>query len=142
MTDLTDASIQVRISRKTLATLAMWFHEHGDTPRSLSALARNSMEILREFVVRKEFVPQVTSTLEATKALERIGLGNLSVTRGGERLEGKYLKQMQIDDGILDLLPSSDNPFQQIKKFPARHSARFRIIHTRSKRRVKHININ
>ena len=115
MTDLTDASIQVRISRKTLATLAAWFYSKGDSPRSLSELARNSMEILKEFIVQNNFVPQVESTLEATKAFEKLGIYNLSVTRDKRRTENKYLKQMQIDEGAFDPFPSLESEEEVVK---------------------------
>jgi len=99
MTDLTDASIQIRISRKTLATLAIWFHENKDMPRSISELGRTSMEILKDFIVKQGFVPQVTSTLKATQTLNKLGLGKLSISSAGRSGTSKYLKQMQIDEG-------------------------------------------
>ena len=112
MTDLTDASIQVRISRKTLATLAMWFVEHGDTPQSLSKLAMFSMEVLKDYIVKKGFVPPFTSSLEATKALESIGLGNLTVKgRKPSHGKSKYLEQMQIDEDAFEIFPSNIRPF-------------------------------
>ena len=116
MNNLTDASIQVRVSRKTLATLAMWFVEHGDTPQSLSKLAMFSMEILKDYIVEKGFVPEFTSTLEATKALESIGLGNLTI-KGRKPNHGgsKYLKQLQADEGASEILPSSTQHFKMMR---------------------------
>ena len=116
MTDLTDASIQVRISRKTLATLAMWFVEHGDTPSSLSKLAMFSMEVLKDYIVEKGFVPAFTSTLEATKALESIGLGNLTIKgRKPNHGKSKYLEQMQIDEGVAEISPLNTKPFKMMR---------------------------
>jgi len=123
MTDLTDASIQVRISRKTLATLAMWFVEHGDTPQSLSKLAMFSMEVLKDYIVKKGFVPAFTSSLEATKALESIGLGNLTVKgRKPSHGKSKYLEGKQetkvsdFDSELSDAVKAIQDKDEEVKK--------------------------
>ena len=112
MTDLTDASIQIRISRKTLATLAIWFFDNKEPPRSISELGRNSMEILKDFIVKQGLVPQVTSTLKATQALEKLGLTKLSIASGGRSGTSKYLKQMQMDEGAFAPFDDED-PFKR-----------------------------
>jgi len=102
--DLNDASIQVRMSRKTLAMLAMWFYDQGDKPRSLSELARNSMEILKDLLLEKKLIVSINETSEATRALEAIGLGNL-VIRSKGRGSGlqKYMRQLEMDESVTHL---------------------------------------
>ena len=110
--DLNDASIQVRMSRKTLAMLAMWFCENGDRPRSLGELARNSMEVLKDLLLEKKLIVPIRETAEATRALEAIGLGNL-VIRSKNRGSGlrNYLKQIETDQ----LTNTLGDPFGPVK---------------------------
>lgn len=107
--DLADASIQVRVSRKTLATLAMYFHSRGDPARTKSELVRMALEGLKELLIRDKLVEEVLDSEEATNALENAGLGRLSVG-----MDRTYLRQLQSEVGVGEV--SSHDPFVGIKK--------------------------
>lgn len=92
MKDLADASIQIRISRKTLATIAMYFYNARDLPRTKSELGRMALEAFKSLLVHNGLVDEITDSTEATHALERAGFGGLSI---GGRGEETYMKQLQ-----------------------------------------------
>jgi len=72
------AVIETRVPRELLAELAMFFHEHGDNPpRSISEMMRMTCELMRDIIDSKGMLTPVSDVVEATYALERIGLGKL-----------------------------------------------------------------
>ena len=104
-TNLADSSFQVRVSRKTLATLAKFMHQKGFTPRSKSELGRVAMELLKDHLVSAEIVEEFTDSAEANSFLEGLDLGPLSI-RGRQ---AAYMKQLQkevaVEGGILAFDP-------------------------------------
>ena len=108
--DLADASFQIRISRKTLATVARWFQERGHVITSKSELGRMSIEALQHIIVGHFNVKACTDSTQATRFLESIGLGSLSI-RGREGAHQKQLqKEVAVEGGVL-----SFDPFERPK---------------------------
>ena len=103
--NLADASFQLRVSRKTLATLAKFLTDRGHTITSKSELGRMSLEALKHIIVTNFGMREFTDSVEATKYLESVGLTSLSV-RGRE---AAYMKQLQkevaIEGGVLSFDP-------------------------------------
>ena len=107
-TNLADASFQLRVSRKTLATLAKFFQKRGHIITSKSELGRMSLEALKHVVVRNFKTEEFTDSVEATRFLNEIGLTSLSV-RGREKAYMKQLqKEVAVEGGVL-----SFDPFEQ-----------------------------
>lgn len=108
--NLADASFQLRVSRKTLATLAKFLTDKGHTITSKSELGRMSLEALKHLLVTHFNASEFTDSVEATRFLTSIGLTSLSV-RGRE---AAYMKQLQkevaIEGGVL-----SFDPFERPK---------------------------
>ncbi len=110
-TNLADASFQLRVSRKTLATLAKFFHKRGHVPVSKSELGRMSLEALKHIVVTNFNVPEFTDSAEATRFLQSIGLTSLSI-RGREKAYMKQLqKEVAVEGGVLVF-----DPFEETTK--------------------------
>ena len=104
-TNLADASFQVRVSRKTLATLVKFMVKKGFTPRSKSELGRIAMEILKDQLVSAGLIKPIEDSSEATKLLNSLNLGPLSI-RGREAVYMKQLqKEVSIEGGILTFDP-------------------------------------
>jgi len=113
MVDTNDAAIQVRCSRKTLASLAAWFCDGGDRPRSYGELVRNAMEILGDLLIDKGLAPRFESSLEATKALEAIGLGSPTIrAKGKEFGKRNYFEQLKKEELVI----SQGDPFAGAKR--------------------------
>ena len=103
--NLADSSFQLRVSRKTLATLAKFMTEKGFQPRSKSELGRVAMEILKNHLVANKLVDPVDDSSEATKLLNSLNLGPLSI-RGREAVYMKQLqKEVSVQGGILTFDP-------------------------------------
>lgn len=107
-TNLADASFQLRVSRKTLATIAKFFHKRGYTITNKSELGRMSLEALKHILVANFGVKEFTDSAEATRYLDSLGLTSLSV-RGREKAYMKQLqKEVAIEGGVLSI-----DPFEQ-----------------------------
>ena len=107
-TNLADASFQLRVSRKTLATLAKFFQKRGHVVANKSELGRMSLEALKHIVVVNLKAEEFTDSVEATRFLTSIGLTSLSV-RGREKAYMKQLqKEVAVEGGVL-----SFDPFEQ-----------------------------
>uniref|UniRef100_A0A6M3JZM4 Uncharacterized protein n=1 Tax=viral metagenome TaxID=1070528 RepID=A0A6M3JZM4_9ZZZZ len=111
--DKADASIQARVSRKTLATIAMYLYDKGWPVRTKSELVRMAIEGFKKVIVSRG-AREVLSSLEATRALERAGLGNLNVR--GDR---KFLEQLQLESDEGEDIVFSEllaNPYEHTKR--------------------------
>ena len=109
--NLADASFQLRVSRKTLATLAKFFHKRGHAPETKSELGRLSLEALKHIVVANFNITEFTDSAEATRFLESIGLTSLSI-RGREKAYMKQLqKEVAVEGGVLTF-----DPFEKLEK--------------------------
>jgi len=103
--NLADASFQLRVSRKTLATLAKFFSKRGYTLTSKSELGRMSLEALKHIVVANFGVREFTDSVEATNFLQSLGLAPLSV-RGREKAYMRTLqKEVALEGGVLAFDP-------------------------------------
>jgi len=108
MQELNDATIQVRVPRKVIATIAIAFYDAGDSARSLSELGRRSMIEFANILVVNGKAPKIESALDATRGLERAGLGNLNV--GGRGLRS-YFKNLHIEEAMAE----GHSPFEESK---------------------------
>ena len=82
------AVIETRVSRELLAELAVFLHKHGPSPpTSISHMIRMALELLRDVIISKGMLTPVNDVLDATRALERVGLGKL---QKGERGTKSY----------------------------------------------------
>lgn len=90
-----DSVISVRLDRRPLATLAMFFEKTGDYPTSISMLMRMIVEELKEILVSHSLIEEVVSTNDATIILRRYGITNLNSGRRGER---QYHKRLELED--------------------------------------------
>jgi len=102
--DLADASFQIRVSRKSLATVAKYFTDTGHAITSKSELGRMSIEHLKDILVLNGKTKLFTDSVEATRFLNSIGLTSMNV-RGREKA---YQEQMQREQGMEDAMFPSD----------------------------------
>ena len=102
--DLADASFQIRVSRKSLATVAKYFTDTGHAITSKSELGRMSIEHLKDILVLNGKTKLFTDSVEATRFLNSIGLTSMNV-RGREKA---YQEQMQKEQGLEDVMFPSD----------------------------------
>ena len=71
---LPDLVATTRLNSRHLATLALFFHSKGETPRSTSELIRLSVESLAEVLILNNEADFVSNLDEAHQVLERLGL--------------------------------------------------------------------
>jgi len=115
--DLADASFQIRVSRKSLATVAKYFTDTGYVITSKSELGRMSIEHLRDILVLNGKAKLFTDSVESTRFLTSIGLTSINV-RGREKA---YQEQMQREQGLEDAVFPSDElgrPITAMDKLP------------------------
>ena len=94
---MNDSVLQLRCDRRTIATLAEFFFNDGEQIMSLSQLGRMAIEELRQILVDNNLVDDVLSTEDATKTLDRLGMGNLNPRGKGKR---NYTKALRIEQRI------------------------------------------
>ena len=102
--DLADASFQIRVSRKALATVAKYFTDTGHAITSKSELGRMSIEHLKDILVLNGKTKLFADSVEATRFLNSIGLTSMNV-RGREKA---YQEQMQREQGLEGAVFPSD----------------------------------
>lgn len=90
-----DSVIQIRCKRVTLATLGLFMHEKGITPRSYSDLCRLALEGLAEMVTSQNPTLQVSNPSDATRILEELGLGNLNPQNRGKK---NLMENLQLEN--------------------------------------------
>ncbi len=88
-----DSVISVRLDRRSLATLAMFFEKTGDYPTNASTLVRMIVEELKEILIDHSLIEDVISTDDATNILRRFGITKLNPGRRGSKT---YQKQLEL----------------------------------------------
>ncbi len=86
-----DASIQVRVHRTTLATLALFYHNSGRVIPSVSALTRTALEDFAEALILQNHVEKVEDGMEASKILDLLQM------KSGTRTTKQLLTNLQLD---------------------------------------------
>ncbi len=93
------AVLSVRCDRRTLATLALYYHDAGVPIRSFSHLVSETLEAMRQIVVNSGKVGDVLSTEDADSVLEDIGKASLNP---GGRQQRTYIEQLELEDRFLE----------------------------------------
>ena len=95
---VSDAVVQSRSDRRTIAQLAMFFSEQGDPPGSIANLVRMALEELREILEEHKLCPEIESSEDATHILMKHGLEQINPSgRGSEN----YFKRLSLESRML-----------------------------------------
>uniref|UniRef100_A0A6M3K8K9 Uncharacterized protein n=1 Tax=viral metagenome TaxID=1070528 RepID=A0A6M3K8K9_9ZZZZ len=96
----TTVVLTTRCDMRTLASLALWWREQGDSPRSTSELVRISLEMFADIVLKKYSRLEVEKTDDAEEILARCGM------RIRKKNRRHVLEQLQLEDQLLSSRPS------------------------------------
>jgi len=81
-----DSVVQTRCKRTTLATLVLWYYDQGERVRSISELARLTLEGMIEILKTSDVATIVEDVEDAQRILQEFGLeGSLNPSGRGRR---------------------------------------------------------